>query len=460
MKGLRNLAGALVLLVGDALSVGASYALAYLLRSSVLTAFLPAAFQFSNVAERFYLLGIYLLVFAYEGLYAKRFAEWEETRRCFRGMVVATSAVMMLPFVLRYLILSRVIVLLALLIGIALVPAVRILLRRLLVAVGLMARPLVLLGSRRAATLLDREIARHGSIGYVVRAHLEWPKDGENLGQLLERLKTHGGAGTLVVHSDSLDPSELRTVFRASERWFSDVMVIPNESLLRVQAVEMEPLGGLLVLKYSGTLLRPVNVFAKRVLELAVVLILMALLAPVYGVAALLVRLTSRGSVLFRQQRIGRNGRLFKCVKFRTMRADAEVSLPKLLAEDGRIRAEWTRYARITGDPRVTAIGGILRRLSIDELPQLWNVLRGEMALVGPRPYLPSEKDQIGQYLDVITRVRPGVTGLWQVSGRAALPFEERLILDEFYIRNWSLWMDLSIVLRTTWAVLSGRGAY
>jgi Undecaprenyl-phosphate galactose phosphotransferase WbaP len=460
VKGLKNFAGALVLLVGDALSVGASYALAYLLRSSVLTAFLPAAFQFSNVAERFYLLGIYLLVFAYEGLYAKRFAEWEETRRCFRGMVVATSAVMMLPFVLRYLILSRVIVLLALLIGIALVPAVRILLRRLLVAVGLMARPLVLLGNRRAAALLDREIARHGSIGYVVREHLEWPKDGENLDQLLERLKKHGGVGTLVVHSDSLDPSELRTVFQASERWFPDVMVIPNESLLRVQAVEMEPLGGLLVLKYSGTLLRPVNVFAKRVLELAVVLILMALLAPVYGAAALLVRLTSRGSVFFRQQRIGRNGRLFKCMKFRTMRADAEVSLPKLLAEDGRIRAEWTRYARITGDPRVTAIGSILRRLSIDELPQLWNVLRGEMALVGPRPYLPSEKDQIGQYIDVITRVRPGVTGLWQVSGRAALPFEERLILDEFYIRNWSLWMDLSIVLRTTWAVLSGRGAY
>jgi undecaprenyl-phosphate galactose phosphotransferase len=105
-------------------------------------------------------------------------------------------------------------------------------------------------------------------------------------------------------------------------------------------------------------------------------------------------------------------------------------------------------------------VGRLLRRFSLDELPQLWNVVRGEMALVGPRPYLPRESDKIGGYLDTIVRVRPGMTGLWQVSGRSTLPFRERLVLDEFYIRNWSLWLDFSILLRTAGVVLGGRGAY
>ncbi|MEO0079589.1 MAG: sugar transferase, partial [candidate division WOR-3 bacterium] len=139
---------------------------------------------------------------------------------------------------------------------------------------------------------------------------------------------------------------------------------------------------------------------------------------------------------------------------------DAEERLRELLRADPKIRAEWEEFARITNDPRVTPIGRLLRRLSLDELPQLWNVLRGEMALVGPRPYLPRESNQIGEYFETIVRVRPGITGLWQVSGRAMLPFKERLVLDEYYIRNWSLWMDFSILLRTLGAVLSGKGAY
>jgi lipopolysaccharide/colanic/teichoic acid biosynthesis glycosyltransferase len=142
------------------------------------------------------------------------------------------------------------------------------------------------------------------------------------------------------------------------------------------------------------------------------------------------------------------------------MYVDAEKRLPELLDGDAAARDEYERYARITRDPRVTPIGRFLRRFSLDELPQLWNVLRGDMALVGPRPYLPDEAGKVGAYLDTIVRVRPGMTGLWQVSGRAELPFRERNVLDEYYIRNWSLWMDLSIVVRTLRAVTGGRGAY
>jgi Undecaprenyl-phosphate galactose phosphotransferase WbaP len=214
------------------------------------------------------------------------------------------------------------------------------------------------------------------------------------------------------------------------------------------------------VMKYRYSLLRPLNTFTKSALELAGTVLLLVLLAPLFLMLALLVKISSRGPILFHQKRIGRGRRLFECLKFRTMYQDAEQRLSEMLAGDERVRAEWLKYARITNDLRVTPIGRLLRRYSLDELPQLWNVMRGEMALVGPRPYLPVESDRIGDSLDTIVRVRPGMTGLWQVSGRTSLPFTERLTLDEYYIRNWSLWMDFSIVLRTLRAVVSARGAY
>jgi len=217
--------------------------------------------------------------------------------------------------------------------------------------------------------------------------------------------------------------------------------------------------GSILVMKYRYSLLRPLNTYAKLVVELTGTLLLLIVLSPVFLVLSIVVKVSSRGPVFFRQKRIGRGRRMFECLKFRTMHCDAERRLEEMLATDGALRAEWLNYARIPNDPRVTRPGRFLRRFSLDELPQFWNVLKGEMALVGPRPYLPVESDRIGESLDTIVRVRPGMTGLWQVSGRTSLPFKERLTLDEYYIRNWSLWMDFSIVLRTLRAVVGARGA-
>ena len=264
----------------------------------------------------------------------------------------------------------------------------------------------------------------------------------------------------LAVVSDSFTPDEMRSVLRLAERRFAELLVIPTVALLQSTAAEVEQVGSTLVMKYRYNLLRPVNTFTKNVFELLGTLPLLILLSPLFLLLALLVRLSSSGPVLFRQKRIGRDRRLFDCVKFRTMYQDAEQRLNDMLARDEALRAEWLKYARIPNDPRVTPTGRLLRRFSLDELPQLWNVLRGEMAWVGPRPYLPVESDRIGDSIDTIVRVRPGMTGLWQVSGRTSLPFKERLTLDEYYIRNWSLWMDFSILLRTLRAVLGARGAY
>jgi lipopolysaccharide/colanic/teichoic acid biosynthesis glycosyltransferase len=172
-------------------------------------------------------------------------------------------------------------------------------------------------------------------------------------------------------------------------------------------------------------------------------------------VAALAVRASSPGSVLFRQRRVGREGREFTMLKFRTMVADAE----ERLAEVEHLNEAVGHFFKISEDPRITSVGRHLRRWSIDELPQLWNVLRGDMSMVGPRPPLPDEVSRYDTWHLRRLRVRPGVTGIWQTSGRSDVPFDEAVRMDLFYIENWSLGTDLYLLGRTAGAVLTRRGA-
>jgi undecaprenyl-phosphate galactose phosphotransferase len=158
---------------------------------------------------------------------------------------------------------------------------------------------------------------------------------------------------------------------------------------------------------------------------------------------------------------MGRRGKVFRLFKFRSMYIDAETRLTEFLKSNPSARAEWEEYQKIkAGDPRVTRVGRFIRKTSLDELPQLLNVLKGDMSLVGPRPYLPREMMEIGKSYALISRVKPGLTGLWQTSGRNLLSFRERLLLDEHYIRNWTLWSDIAILIRTARALVRREGAF
>lgn len=461
MNRLRQILSVATMIAGDILALLVSYAVAYLIRNHVLSglfAILPEPLSIATLTSRLYLLAIYPLVFAYEGLYTKRLTAWEEARRCLRGVVVATAFVLILLFLWRFWVVSRFVLFLSMLLGMVLIPVTRAVVRRLLVRSGLALRPLVILGNGSMPSRLEAELNRHWTQGYRVVERISSIPPGTSAASVLDSIR-HRDA-TVVIVAGSFPPEKLKELFTAAESRFGEVLAIPDESLLHNTAAEVENLGTLVVIKYRHNLLRPVNRWTKRIIELVLCLFLIILLAPLLVLIAVLVRLTSPGPALFQQVRVGRWRRPFRCLKFRTMYTDAEQRLPEILSRDPAARAEWERYARITADPRVTGIGRILRRFSLDELPQLFNVLRGEMALVGPRPYLPSELDRVGPGIDTITRVRPGMTGLWQVSGRAELPFSERVLLDEYYIRNWSLWMDFSILLRTVRAVLGARGAY
>lgn len=181
--------------------------------------------------------------------------------------------------------------------------------------------------------------------------------------------------------------------------------------------------------------------------------------APFFMLFAFLIIVVEGGPVFFRHERIGRNGRVFKCLKFRTMAVDADARLEKILREDPVARAQWDAKQKLDNDPRVTRLGAFLRKTSLDELPQFWNVLKGDMAIVGPRPIVRDEAYHYGEFIADYVSVQPGITGAWQVNGRSLTTYAERVAMDVDYIRNASFLRDLQIIVKTALVVAQGNGA-
>lgn len=196
----------------------------------------------------------------------------------------------------------------------------------------------------------------------------------------------------------------------------------------------------------------------KRLFDLVGALIGLILLSPLFILITILIKLEDKGSAFFVQERIGKQGNLFKLYKFRSMVHNADEILEEML-KDPKIRKEYKKKMKLTPDPRITKIGNVIRKTSIDELPQLINVLKGEMSLIGNRPYLPREKKDMGQYYIDIIKTKPGLTGYWQVNGRSKTTFEERCKLERYYSNNLSLLLDIKIFFKTFYVVLKRRGA-
>ena len=198
---------------------------------------------------------------------------------------------------------------------------------------------------------------------------------------------------------------------------------------------------------------------AKRVLDVVGAIVLGLVFAPLILTIIFLMR-KSGGSVIYRHRRVGRGGQMFSCLKFRTMVPNADQVLRDLLERDPDLRAEWIRDHKLRNDPRVTRLGRFLRRTSLDELPQILNVLRGEMSLVGPRPVVREELLRYGRNVGTYLSAKPGITGLWQVTGRNDTDYRRRVVLDTYYVRNQGILLDLFILIKTTGVVLGGTGAY
>jgi exopolysaccharide production protein ExoY len=198
----------------------------------------------------------------------------------------------------------------------------------------------------------------------------------------------------------------------------------------------------------------PIGGVLKRAFDIAIAVLVLTLLAPLMALIAIAIRLCLGGPVIFRQERIGLNGSTFVCFKFRSMVRNADEILRKHLAERPSAAREWEETQKLRNDPRVGFFGNILRKSSLDELPQLFNVLRGDMSCVGPRPIIPSELGRYGGHARTCFRARPGITGIWQTSGRNRLSYAERVALDHYYVNNWSFRLDMLLLLKTIPAVL------
>jgi len=264
-----------------------------------------------------------------------------------------------------------------------------------------------------------------------------------------------------IIAMQKLDDLKLKHLQNNSISAFRYSAYIPDLSGSTNIWMTVRDFGGVLGLVTSNKLKMPWNRAIKRFMDLAIVIIGGIILLPFLLIIAILIKITSPGPVFFRQIRPGKNGTHFTFYKFRSMVIDAEDRLKVLLESDPQIKDDWEKKRKIKNDPRLTTIGHFLRKTSIDEFPQLINILKGEMSLVGPRPVIDdSEMEKYGESFPNAFSIRPGLTGLWQVSGRSNTNYEERIAYDAFYLQSWSIWMDLWILLKTIGVVIAGKGAY
>jgi exopolysaccharide biosynthesis polyprenyl glycosylphosphotransferase len=270
----------------------------------------------------------------------------------------------------------------------------------------------------------------------------------------LSRLVEQEGINRVMLSAADLDETELDEILRRCRLLSLKVSILPRLSDMLGPAVEIDDVEGVTVLGLSPPRLPRSSRAVKRAIDLLVAGALLILSAPILVLAALAIKLDTRGPVLFRQERIGKAGRRFRLFKLRTMVCDAEQRREALLAQS--VDPNWLF---LDHDPRITRVGRLLRRLSLDELPQLLNVLGGEMSMVGPRPLIPTEDERVQPWARGRLDLTPGITGYWQVLGRTRIPFEEMVKLDYLYVVNWSLWEDVRLMLKTLPVVLKGRGA-
>lgn len=418
-------------------------------------------------------LGLFVLTYAVLGLYAAGgLGTVEELRRAVLGTgfvcLLLTASLFFLQHTRPY---SRGLLILSGTLTAAAVPLIRSAVHALFAKRSWWGVPVIVLGAGRTATAVIEQLHQHPEIGFKPLACFDDDHQGRSECEGVPVCGRVSLAGALaktmkVRHALVAIPGMAREdLVWMLDDWgavFTHVILIPNLFGLASLWASARDIGGMLGLEMRQNLLIPFNRWTKRAMDIAGALILGLLALPVLAAAAVWIRLISRGSVLYSQEREGEKGRGISVVKLRTMRPDAESVLLNVLSESSEIRAEWACRFKLRKDPRILpGVGKFLRKTSLDELPQLWSVLKGEMSLVGPRPFPRYHLDGFGQRFRTLRgRVKPGLTGLWQVSDRADGDLEVQETLDTYYIRNWSLWLDLYILARTVRAVLCPKGAY
>lgn len=389
----------------------------------------------------------------------------EELRRIQTLLITLFGAALLIVFLQGTAGISRISFVAVYLFSVVLVPVGRVLVKRVLCALNLWGVPTVIYGDRESIPLVAAALRNDRSLGFIPKAVLSDDfGQGEVAGGLpvLGTLKNSTRRMPVaVVALPDMGRHELIELMEGPLQTYKTVLLVPD--LMDAPSLWVKPcdLQGILALEIRRNLLDPTALFAKSFIERTLVILTLPLWGPVCLLFMLLVWLQDFHPAIYAQERVGCNNVPFNAYKLRTMVPDAEKVLQQKLAEDPALKQEWEAHYKLKKDPRITPVGWFLRKTSLDELPQLWCVLTGKMALVGPRPlpkYHHSELKSRTQRLRV--KVRPGITGLWQVSGRSDSGTAGMNRWDTYYVTNWSVWLDLVIIARTFRVVLFGSGAY
>lgn len=384
--------------------------------------------------------GVVLLVMLYEGIYSKRFDFWQENKR----IAISLSTSFLVVFTLLALqkeaeSYSRFIIIASFILMLLVMPIEKRLIKYWLYRIGLWRREAFVLGED---SFFEKHVLCNPYLGYV-QGDKQTSK-------------------TLFIASNYRNVADVETVLDQSVTCNQEIIFIPliksydfSDSFI-IHLFNART--NLIVLE--NKLLSRFNQLLKGISDYLLTLLLLPFIVIVMICIFILIkREEPKGSVFFKQNRMGRDAKPFICYKFRTMRENSEGILREYLANNPYELDHYALFHKYTCDPRITKIGTFLRKTSLDELPQIFNILKGEMSLIGPRPYMPQESEKIGDKLSMILAVKPGITGLWQVSGRSELDFMSRVTLDAWYVRNWSLWTDFVILVKTVKVVLKREGA-
>lgn len=479
MRLLKN--GLVILLIGaaDAMALFLCMVLAFGIRIALEPFHFTPRFSqpFGDYLALYWVPLLALGSILFEHLYDRRMVFWEEAGRMLKACLLSGAVILAILTLSKtgtqY---SRLLLVIYVMLTLIILPIVRLGTKWLLALIGLWRRWAVVIGcgetARDAALGLDREThLGYRVVGFVDERGKQTNKNIRVNGTtypVFDSLETAasrvpGGRIDLAVLAESEPGQDRMTRVRELQQQFSAVMVAPD--MAGIPLLNTHPLRLFreqrLLLDIQNNLANPMNRILKWSLDMVLTLVTAPIWLPIILFMGFLVKLTSRGPVFFVQERLGKSGRIFRLLKFRTMYVDADRILADYFEAEPERKAEWETYRKLRGrDPRVTGVGRFLRRTSLDELPQLFNVLTGQMSLVGPRPYMPEEKRSMSDSTAIILAARPGLTGLWQTSGRNRLTFQDRINLDRWYVMNWRLWLDVEILVKTFRSVLRRDGAF
>jgi Undecaprenyl-phosphate galactose phosphotransferase WbaP len=471
----RQFVCVLVLVLADVSAIAVSLSLAIFLRNYLMprvsSNFHLGTFSFRHYLAFEWMWLLPLIFLGVEGLYTQRRSLWNEIGHLTKAVGLSLAAILS-AVALTQQVVSRPTILLTGVNLVILLPVARFWTKRFLGMAGLWHKRILILGATATASLAMKGLSSDPVLGYQIVGVLDDDptKTGKsvglyggqpvfvlgNLSEAREQMKQTQAKDVLIA-MPGLPEEKLLALVHELQASCGYVYVVPQLWGLPMMNLQVDGFlrERVMMLKLSNNLAKPWNTCLKRGADLLLGTALTLLALPLFLILTILIKIDSEGPALFVQERLGYRGGNFRCLKFRTMHMNSDKKMARYFEDNPIAAEEWRRYAKLRNyDPRVTRLGRFLRKWSLDELPQLLNVLKGEMSLVGPRPYMPEERERIGVELPTILSARPGITGFWQVSGRNQLTFDNRVQVEAWYVRNWTVWLDCIVLAKTSRTVL------